>query len=164
MVRTLKPRTLKPAPIAVWHGHHNIPVSFVTSIEDRTAAIEGLKPAEEIPTRLRLMKKVQGQLPEDVTRTGLATAEAVTTLGKAERAYGKAERAYKGAYDRKAAEVALKAAEVALDEAEVALDEAEVAFVEALANHADEINALHRQECVPDCPWDGKTLFPGAGI
>ena len=156
MVRTLK----RPAPIAVWHGHHDILVSFVTSIEDRTAAIEGLKPAEEIPTRLRLMKPVQGQLPEDVTRTGLATAEAVTTLGKAERAYGKAERAYKGAYDRKAAEVAFDEADAALDEADAAFVEADAALDEALANHADEINALHRQECVPDCPWDGKTIFP----
>ena len=30
----------------------------------------------------------------------------------------------------------------------------------ALRTHASEINTLHAQEC-PDCPWDGKTIFPG---
>ena len=29
----------------------------------------------------------------------------------------------------------------------------------AWAEHKDEIEALHKRECL-DCPWDGHTIFP----
>ena len=32
-------------------------------------------------------------------------------------------------------------------------------YITARAKYAPEIEALHRIEC-PDCPWNGKTIFP----
>jgi len=49
--------------------------------------------------------------------------------------------------------------EKAYVEAGKAYVEAWKAYIEAIAAHSAEIAALHEQEC-PNCPWDGKTLFP----
>lgn len=48
----------------------------------------------------------------------------------------------------------------AVVEAWRAYGEARRAYAATLSAHADEINALHAQECEPDCSWDGQTIFP----
>lgn len=47
----------------------------------------------------------------------------------------------------------------AYDDAGKARDDACKAYAEAGKAYACEIEALHKIEC-PDCPWDGKTIFP----
>ena len=32
-------------------------------------------------------------------------------------------------------------------------------YLEVLRDYKEEINALHKEEC-PDCPWDGRSIFP----
>ena len=43
-----------------------------------------------------------------------------------------------------------------------AYDKAGAPYDKTLKEHLPEIEALHREEC-PDCPWDGKTIFPKGG-
>ena len=43
----------------------------------------------------------------------------------------------------------------AWDKADKALDN----FTAACSAHKDELEVLHKQLCVADCPWDGKTIF-----
>ncbi len=44
-------------------------------------------------------------------------------------------------------------------EAWAAYDKARAAYDKARENHREELEALHAKEC-PNCPWDGKTIFP----
>ena len=44
-------------------------------------------------------------------------------------------------------------------EAHAKLEEADAKWREAYAKHMPEIEALHKKEH-PNCPWDGKTIFP----
>src|SRR3989339_649441 len=46
-------------------------------------------------------------------------------------------------------------------EALQALDKAWRAYGEALRKNMPAIEALHKKEC-HNCPWDGKTIFPGS--
>ena len=82
--------------------------------------------------RLRLLKPVEGELPEAVVKARDAYDKAWDARDKAGAAYVKAMDAYTKAMD---------------------------AYDKALSDHADEINALHAAEC-PDCPWNGHTIFP----
>mgnify|MGYP001566264005 CR=1 FL=1 len=45
------------------------------------------------------------------------------------------------------------------DKARAELHRAEVELGRAEAEHRLELEALHTQEC-PNCPWDGRTIFP----
>lgn len=58
-----------------WHGWHNKLGSFVPDIAARIKEIQDIKPANEVPTRLRLLKKVQGKLPAEVIKAAKAWAE-----------------------------------------------------------------------------------------
>ena len=89
--------------------------------------------------RLRLLKPVEGELPEAVVKAMDAYDKAWDARDKAGAAYVKAMDAYSKAMD--------------------AYDKAGAACDKALSDHADEINALHAAEC-PDCPWNGHTIFP----
>jgi hypothetical protein len=101
-----------------WHIHHKTLLEWSDDIDERIDYIKSDKPEEEVETRLRLMKPVQGELPKEVFESG---------------------KAY--------------------DEAWKALDEARKAWEEALQRNKGVIEELHRKEC-PNCPWDGKTIFP----
>jgi hypothetical protein len=109
-----------------WHIHHDVLVEPATEpIEQRSEYIRQRKPANQIETRLRLLKPVKGELPQ--------------AFVEARRAYDEASRAY--------------------EEAWRVYDDAWLAYDDARGAHKTEIEALHAQEC-PDCPWDGKTIFP----
>ena len=115
-----------------WHVHHKILVEGSVNIKERIEYIKNNKPAKEIEVRLSLLKEVKGQLPK-------AYAEAEKTLIEAEKARHEAGKAYQDACK--------------------ACDEAEMACQDAYKACQDEIEALHDAGC-PDCPWDGKTIFP----
>ena len=110
---------LRKTPKAYWHIHHDRLLEFATEpIENRIKYIRESKPKSEIALRLKLLKPVQGKLPDDVHKA-------------------------RAAYNKAGADV---------DKALAALDK-------AIADNLPAIMALHEKEC-PNCPWDGKTIFP----
>ena len=130
-----------------WHIHHMVLVESLTEpIENRIAFIRTNKPEDEIETRLRLLKPVQGVLPVAVVEAGKAYDEARKACDEAWKAYVEAGKAYVEAGK-------------AYVEAEKAYDEARKACVEARKACVEEIDALHAIEC-PNCPWNGHTIFP----
>ena len=119
--------------VAYWHIiHHDVLMEWTDDIEERIAYVKRHKPAHEVETRLRLMQPVRGALPDAVVEARRASVEARRASDEARRASDEAWQAY---------------------------DEAWRAYDEAWRAHMPEIEALHAIEC-PDCPWDGKTIFP----
>jgi len=47
-----------------WHIHHDVLCEWTNNIQERIAYIRKEKPANEIKTRLKLMKPVKGELPD----------------------------------------------------------------------------------------------------
>lgn len=126
-----------------WHVHHELLLEPLTGdgITERVAYIRRYKPADEIPTRVRLLRPVQHpeRLPVAVVEAGRAYNEARRASDEAWLAYVEARRAY--------------------NEARRAYNEAYRAYDDVYRQCMPEIEALHREEC-PDCPWDGRTIFP----
>lgn len=126
-----------------WHIHHEVLIEPATEpIENRIDYIKKNKPAHEIETRLRLLKPVRGKLPKEVIKAWKAYCKAWKAYCKARDAYCKAWKAYNKARD--------------------AYNKAWDAYYKALQNHKSEIEVLHKAEC-PNCPWNGKTIFPEGG-
>ncbi len=115
-----------------WHVHHEILVEFCHDYDERAKYIREQKPNRERELRLRLFQPVKGILPQEVIEVGQA-------YDKAWQAYDKARQAY--------------------DKARQACDKARQAYVKALNDNEEAIEALHLKEC-PDCPWNGRTIFP----
>ena len=128
------------------HGHHDTLFEpIIGSIERRIKSIRVDKPADEIPTRLRLIEEIDpAGLPSAVRKAGAA-------LMQAAEAYYQAGTGL--AYDQ---------AREAADKAWMVWEEAGVAYDKAVETHHDELEALHKRVCVADCPWNGKTIFPEA--
>ena len=139
-----------------WHVHHAVLVEQLTA------------PAQdEIETRLRLFKRVKDQgavfaaqkaRDEAVASAEKAYDEAVAPARKArDEAVASAWKAYHEAVApaRKAYDEAVAPARKAYDEA-MAL--ARKAYDEAVVVQEAHDEA-HEKEC-PDCPWDGRTIFP----
>ena len=127
-----------------WHVRHDTLVEWCYSEEERRKYIRQNKPVNEQALRLRLLQPVRGALP-------LTFVQART---KKSQAWGDCVRAWNGV--------------LAWDDAQArtayaltcnAYYQARAVYVLALATHQEEIEALHRQECV-NCPWDGHTIFP----
>ena len=114
-----------------WHVHHDVLWEWCTDYDGRVAYIKANKPAEEVETRLRLMQPVR----DPPGRLAKAGAEYI----KARAEYYKAG--------------------VECDKARAEYVKARAEYDKATAECAAEMKALHRTEC-PDCPWDGKTIFP----
>lgn len=118
-----------------WHVHHGILFEPLTEpIEARIAYIEQVKAEKETPTqiatRLRLLKVITGPEIEEYDRVEQA----------AWAEYERVEQAARAEYNRIR----------------------QVAWVEynRVEQAAwDKIEALHAEQC-PDCPWDGRTIFP----
>jgi peptidoglycan hydrolase CwlO-like protein len=123
----------------VWHIHHDKLVEWTDDLDERIEYVKGNKAPAEVETRLRLMKPVQGQLPEVFVKASAERKRAYAEWDRmdAERDQASAER---------------KRAYAEWDRASAEWDRA---WVECLP----QIEALHAIEC-PGCPWDGKTIFP----
>ena len=123
-----------------WHIHHNILVEpLVEPIEIRQEYICSHKPSYEVERRLRLLRPVVGDLPQEVEDAAVALTDART------------------AYITDVANNVAQGGD-AWDTWE-AWDEAQASYKEVLRQHQSEIEALHTVEC-PNCPWDGHTIFP----
>ena len=153
-----------------WHVHHGdgLLVEWCHSYDERAEYTRTNKFPNEQGLRLRLFQYVKGQLPQEVVEAGKAYGEAGKAYNKARKAYVEARNAYYATV-KKVSNETLKAyneTSKAYNEAvrvyvetEKACDEARNAYAEVLAKHGPEVEALHAEEC-PDCPWDGKTIFP----
>ena len=118
----------------VWHGHHaEYLISAIPSLEKRITEIKETKDPAEQPTRLRLIRMVKGELPQEFIEIGEAYIQAGEAYVQAWEAYIQARGPYIQAWK---------------------------AYIQAYRQYLPEIEALHAKECVPDCPWDGHTIFP----
>lgn len=115
-----------------WHVHHEVLLGWCYNYNERAEFIRTDKLLEEQAVRLRLFQPVKGQLPRE--------------LVEARRAYDEAYRAYYGAYR-------------AYYGARRAYVEARRVYYEVLNKNMPAIEALHKAEC-PNCPWNGRTIFP----
>lgn len=116
-----------------FHVHHDVLFEYCTDYEERVNYIKANKSADEVDLRLRLFKLIP-------------TKRLPSILKEAEEAFNEAGKAY-------------DEAEEAFYEAEEAFYEAWEAFDEAWEAYETQIIQLHKELC-PDCPWDGKTIFP----
>ena len=116
-----------------FHSYHDILIEYVTDYDKRVEIIKRNKPPEEQALRLRLFRLIpEDRLPTELIKEGVAYGKAKDAYGKAKDAYGKARDAYNKAWD---------------------------AYVKAKDACEPEINKLHEELC-PNCPFDGKTIFP----
>ena len=118
-----------------WHVHHLILLEPCYDYEGRMGFIKRNKPVEEQELRLRLLKKVKGKLPAELIEAGQKYIEAWQKYIEAGPKYEEAEEAWQK------------------------YDEAWQKYEAIIAKHSVYLNKLHAEEC-PDCPWDGKTIFP----
>lgn len=150
--------------IWAWHVHHDTLVEPLRRpIQERRAYIRLSKPAEEIKIRLRLLKLVRGPVPLPLLEAWAAYRKAWAAYRKA--GYEKADAAYHKAALEKPWR-AYENAAMACDKASVAYEKAWAAYYKALTAYykagaacQEDIERLHAEEC-PNCPWDGKTIFP----
>lgn len=120
--------------VVLMHGHHNVLFSFYATeaeAEARRAHIPEIKPANEVPTRLRVMRALTDEEADRLPAVFLA------------------------------AYAALAAARAALAAAYAEWDAAYAEWDAVRATAAPQLEALHREWCITECPWDGKVLvFP----
>ena len=133
-----------------WHVHHErILLEWCYDYDERAEYIRTEKPPHERALRLRLFQPVKGQLPQEVVEAGNTYSETWNALGEARNVHFGT---------RKVDDEAGKS----YDEAQNAYGKAGKAYFKVLSSHKGEIEALHADECRPDCPWDGMTIFPAA--
>ncbi len=122
-----------PAGVPCWHIHHGTLLEeSYEPLEKRANYIRAAKPPLEVERRLRLMRPVQGQLPEEVAKAARQECKAAKAYSRTPFSCGPKYSFWLGAHNR---------------------------LHEARDKHATEIAALHKAEC-PNCPWDGNTIFP----
>ena len=152
-----------------WHVHHDVLVEYCYDYDERRRYIANQKPEAERELRLRLFQKVRGNLPKAYVEVWKAYDETCKVYNEACKVYYEACKVREEAYQAhneawKAREEAYQAHNEALkvrEEAWNVCDEAWKAYKEACKACVSEIETLHALEC-PDCPWDGKTIFPVA--
>ena len=132
-----------------WHVHHEVLCEALTEpIQNRIDYIKANKPKDEVATRLRCMTPVlhPGELPAKWREAYAKRREAGAKWEKAVAKWREAGAKWREA-DAKWREADAKWREVSAKWREVG------------AKWLPQIEALHKQEH-PDCPWNGKTIFP----
>ena len=145
------------------HIHHEQLVEIYTEPqESREAYIRFCKPEGEHLTRLRLIGVIPDQyLPQEVLAAREIFRQALAADDQAWAAYDQARAAYDQAWAAlNQAEAAYKQAWAALDQARAACNQARAACNQAISNNREHFEATHHLWCEPDCPWNGKTIFP----
>jgi hypothetical protein len=157
---------VKPERGLYWHVHHDVLFEYCYDAEERLEYIRANKPESEIETRLRLMRPIVGTLGDPVLWTKYDKAcdgckKASDERNKAWAEYDKAWAEYAKASDERAK------ARAEYDKAWAEYDKAWAEYNKALDSwyrsvKPGEVEALHAIEC-PNCPWNGKTIFPKGG-
>ena len=135
-----------------WHVHHDQLVEWCYDFAGRVAYIKAEKPANEVPTRLRLFQLVRNP-PAAISKARAACDEAWAARVKAWAVYEEAWAACGEAW------AAYDEAGAAISKAGAARAKAWAVYDEARTAAMPELIALHAVEC-PGCPWDGETIFP----
>ena len=166
-----------------WHIHHDVIAESTENIEERKDYVRCNKPIQQVEIRLRLMIPVKDQdavgkayEEYDATRDK-AYEEYDATEGKARKEYdateGKARKEYDAIWDK-----AYEEYDAIWDKAYEEYDATEgkawkeyeategkawkkynVIRDKALKDYNASLWELHKKEH-PDCPWNGKTIFP----
>lgn len=136
-----------------WHVHHNELMEWCYDYQERVYYIRREKPAHEIDTRLRLFQPVRGELPQNLAQARQTLDQAWQTYQQALQTYQQAAQTFWQA--RQTFEQALQTFEQALQ----TYKQAWQTYQQAEQTYLPELVALHAQEC-PDCPWNGRTIFP----
>lgn len=128
------------------HLHDRVLFEPLTDpIEVRIAYVREHKPANEVETRLGVMRALTAEEATRLPQAYIAACNAVDT----------ADNVYQVARDD--TRVALDAFDLALAAYEVAQD----AFGKSITDTTPELEALHKEFCMADCTWNGMTLvFP----
>jgi len=150
---------------AYWHVYHN--QGFSNNIQERIDYVKRHKPVYEIDLRLTLLKPVRGKLPRVVVKTGEALNNARIVCDKLWAACNEAwithpkiqKACEKGQMICREAWAVYIAKRDVFGKAVAVYEKVAKAHDEAIETYQAEIEALHREEC-PNCPWDGKTIFP----
>lgn len=124
-----------------WHVHHEKLVEpLIEPLQNRIDYIKKDKPSTEQATRLRLMRPVKDEKAVEklLKPAEKAWADYEVAMGQVAIAGSKAPGGKRYTEAEQAVEKTLK---------------------KALENAAP-LYALHRAECEPDCPWNGRTIFP----
>ena len=59
-----------------WHVHHDVLFEYCYDYDERVAFIKEYKSKNERPLRLKLLKLIKGQLPEEIVKTSEAYRKA----------------------------------------------------------------------------------------
>jgi len=134
-------------PQAAFHVHYDRLWEWLTElIENRIADIKANKPETEWAIRLRLLQMI----PPDRIANLIAAREQFEVDRRSLLVQLDLEMASNPAWDVRSL----------LDQYEVARSFAWEQY--KAAEKATDMAALHQELC-PDCPWDGKTIFPKGG-
>ena len=152
-----------------WHIHHeSLYENLIEPLQNRINYIQSTKPKHEIKIRLRLLKPVQDLTAwaeyDRVVNTAQAEYDRVVNPARAE--YNRVVNPARAEYDRVVNTAQAEYNRVvnpaqAEDNRVVNTAQAEYDRVvnPAQAEYDRVMVKLHKIEC-PDCPWNGKTIFP----
>jgi hypothetical protein len=155
-----------------WHMYHDrligVSGSIFGNIEGRIEYIKTKKPKHEVETRLRLLKKVKGSLPEEIIQTWTAIEQTWTASEQARSDYERAKAVYKRATaEHQQGTIAYEQVRYVYEQARRIYEpkwdsyrQAADAYMTVCHDHSPEIEALHELECPAGCPWNGMTIFP----
>lgn len=120
-----------PAGVLCWLIYHGELLGILSEpMSNRVNSICKYKPKEEVPIRLKWMRPVWGELPEDVVAANKRLTKALKARNKDNTMRTRSR-----------------------------VDKAHVNWDRVVKRCRKSIEKLHTKEC-PGCPWDGKTLFP----
>ena len=126
-----------------WHVHHDVLLEWCYDYEERKKYIEEEKPEDERELRLRLFKRVEGEIPKE--------------LDEARKKYDEAEEKYNEVWKYYEAGEKYNEAEEKCEEVKKNYEELGRKYDE-VRKYDEEIKELHKKEC-PGCPWNGWTIF-----
>ena len=136
-----------------WHVHHDVLVEWSDNINRRIEYIKGMKPEDEVELRLKLLRRVKGELPKEVLEARNAFEKALDAFDKAWNACDEVGDTYDKAWKT------FYKTWKDYDKAWKAFYKTWEAYDEAIVDHLPEIELLHKQEC-KNCSWNGHTIFP----
>lgn len=123
-----------------FHVHHNELIEWCYDYKRRVEVIKKTKPLREQELRLRLFKLIPDELlPPELVKAWEAEGKAREVRDKAWETWGIARKVRDKAYE--AWGIAYEAWSMAYKVVDPQLE------------------ALHKELC-PNCPWNGKTIFP----
>ncbi len=159
--------------------HHDQHYEWCTDYESRVQCLKNSKPYHEVPIRLKYFQIIPVEMMSSEFRTVLAKvytmqaesntmwAKVYTMRAKANTMWAKADTMWTESDTMWAKADTMRAkADTMRDEADAMWTEsntmrakANTMWDEAILTFSSELDVIHTK-LFPDCPWDGKTMFP----